>query len=39
MEKNTVYLELNVYNEMIHTITSLQSKIDSLNGMIITLLD
>ena len=34
MEKNTVCLELNIYNEMIHTINSLRSEINSLNDMI-----
>lgn len=34
MEKNTVCLELNIYNEMIHTIRSLRDEIDSLNDMI-----
>ena len=34
MEKNTVCLELNIYNEMIHTISSLRDEINSLNDMI-----
>ena len=34
MEKNTVCLELNIYNEMIHTINSLRNEINSLNDMI-----
>lgn len=34
MKKNTVCLELSIYNEMIHTISSLRSKINSLNDMI-----
>ena len=33
MEKNTVCLELNIYNEMIHTISSLRDEINSLNDM------
>lgn len=34
MEKNTVCLELNIYNEMIHTTRSLRDEINSLNDMI-----
>ena len=34
MEKNTVCLELNIYNEMIDTIRSLRDEINGLNDMI-----
>lgn len=34
MEKNTVCLELNIYNEMMHTIRSLQDEVSGLNNMI-----
>lgn len=34
MEKNTVCLELDIYNEMMHTIRSLQDEVSGLNNMI-----